>query len=1499
MAPSGPLHGAKWDGWLLYMRLHRWSDWVVVYVLALLFFGWLRLLALPIYAAKWASAFHDNWAWKCVGLALGAMQDVCVVTALCLMLWPFDALSLVVERSWGRWHRSHHPPTASTPARDQESRSDGQHQAGARVPRPRDTRTEEEQGVLVAAADMAARMVRLIVYAAVFLIAVVLFCADNVVLRSRKMRFTVELLAMYQREKDAVHQLEIADEEWALLHGVIALACVFAILFGLLGAVWLNLAEWEICSTILCLLGGRQRGKQQRYKRVKLDEVEANEQDKQQGEQELATNPTRSRRLSILVVVLLVPLLWLGTTLALSKVLPSLVAVIALNASLNEPARLLFGVEFFSQRMMSVDKPVGLLLDANTEQFELFSPDALYRRTLGFQGPKAFDVRVEADERPNVLILTIESFRYRDSRYLLQNMSEEFVGNVTLTPNFDKWAQRGVGFRNFWSTWRTSRSLETTLFGQLPYDSVTSTGTTGGRNGTKLSGIPHLLKELGYNCTFTTGSRTDYDDWDTFLPSHGFDTVVDMNKMIEITENEMDIDWNHGDRMMSYWGLHDDLSFEVLLHILKQKEEATPKQPWFVNHYTISSHVPFDEKPDWYYRNLHSLPDFSSLYKGHEHSELIQHYAEMRYFTDLVFGRLMTQLENLGILNNTIVFVLGDHGQAPEKGSSTPEVDQVSATCVAAALIAQGRLGSHNGTIIDGPAAQYDVLNTIADIVGIPQNGFLQSGVGQSLLRQIAADRVVYANNPATNMAAIQGHTRIEFFPEMSDAMRVYNTEFDYFQQHDVLTALTPHRIQEITRICDTGRLLSAYFKHRWDQQCILAPTCATAVCVWWRRDQRLELLGIPMNCIGLARIWSAAVARPTAVRAFGHLTAPALAPRWVVAAQAVDARWYSSAKNNSGGKWGFINERIRARVVSVVGEDGKMQDDVPIGKALQQAKALGLDLVQVSQNGAKVVCRMFDAQKRLFNMKKAAKQAKAKPEKEMIFSVKIAEHDMQFKVDQVKKFLTKGHKVKVTIKFGKEYHLKDKAPKEMETVTELIGEAGQPDAIRDQFGGIYRFFTPVAAKRSTARKLPVRDVMGAPPANAAAAKPADAKKKQLKKQASVGNISEEVEDALNTLPHMNVSEVYFLLQHQHSPASTLPAHETAYKDELMAYIKKYNMTPFYKAVCKEFNWPVDEALLSEMTKSNEEELKLLEERLKDAQENLGDIEVLDALWAKARMYSRIGDKEAALEAFGVAGEKPQSSNQKIMVALHIIRIGLFFADFELVEQYIKKATELIDEGGDWDRRNRLKVYEGCYLLMTRDFKKASKLFQASVATFTATELMTYNKMIFYCIITCVMSSGRVELKKHIVDSPEVLAVIGEIPHLTDFLNGLYECNYKRFFTAMVDLQPHILRDKYLWTHVRFMYRELRVLAYAQFLEAYRSVTMDSMAQAFGVSVEFLDTELARFIAAGRLNAKIDKVGGVIETNRPDSKNAQYQDAIKKGDLLLNRIQKLARVINV
>jgi 26S proteasome regulatory subunit N7 len=78
-----------------------------------------------------------------------------------------------------------------------------------------------------------------------------------------------------------------------------------------------------------------------------------------------------------------------------------------------------------------------------------------------------------------------------------------------------------------------------------------------------------------------------------------------------------------------------------------------------------------------------------------------------------------------------------------------------------------------------------------------------------------------------------------------------------------------------------------------------------------------------------------------------------------------------------------------------------------------------------------------------------------------------------------------------------------------------------------------------------------------------------------------------------------------------------------------------------------------------------------------------------------------------------------------------------------------------------------------------------------------------------------------------------------------------------------------------------------------------RSVTLEGVAAAFGVSGGFMDAELARFIASRRLNAKINKVTGVVESTRPNTKNARYEDVLRRGDALMSRVQRLARALDV
>ena len=81
--------------------------------------------------------------------------------------------------------------------------------------------------------------------------------------------------------------------------------------------------------------------------------------------------------------------------------------------------------------------------------------------------------------------------------------------------------------------------------------------------------------------------------------------------------------------------------------------------------------------------------------------------------------------------------------------------------------------------------------------------------------------------------------------------------------------------------------------------------------------------------------------------------------------------------------------------------------------------------------------------------------------------------------------------------------------------------------------------------------------------------------------------------------------------------------------------------------------------------------------------------------------------------------------------------------------------------------------------MATRDFKKAAELFLESLSTFSTTELFSYNTFIFYTVLTAVIALDRVTLHQKVIHAPEILTVLAAIPHLSPFLNGLYECKYK------------------------------------------------------------------------------------------------------------------------
>ena len=115
-------------------------------------------------------------------------------------------------------------------------------------------------------------------------------------------------------------------------------------------------------------------------------------------------------------------------------------------------------------------------------------------------------------------------------------------------------------------------------------------------------------------------------------------------------------------------------------------------------------------------------------------------------------------------------------------------------------------------------------------------------------------------------------------------------------------------------------------------------------------------------------------------------------------------------------------NERIRALDVQVIGSDGGNLGTLPLNKAIELAKEEGLDLIEISPNANPPVCKIMDMGKYKYDLQKKANVAKKKQKTVSLKEIKLRPgtdvHDYNFKIKNARKFITKGDKVKFTVKF-------------------------------------------------------------------------------------------------------------------------------------------------------------------------------------------------------------------------------------------------------------------------------------------------------------------------------------------------------------------------------------------------------------------------------------------------------------------------------------------------
>jgi len=138
------------------------------------------------------------------------------------------------------------------------------------------------------------------------------------------------------------------------------------------------------------------------------------------------------------------------------------------------------------------------------------------------------------------------------------------------------------------------------------------------------------------------------------------------------------------------------------------------------------------------------------------------------------------------------------------------------------------------------------------------------------------------------------------------------------------------------------------------------------------------------------------------------------------------------------------VNERIRAREIRLIDENGEMMGVMPPGRALDIARERNLDLVEVSPNAMPPVCKLMDYGR--FKYEQAKKENEARKHqktitlKEIRMRPRTDEHDVAVKTRKIQEFLAEGDKVRVSVQFkGAEMRHPDLGRKLLDQIADVL----------------------------------------------------------------------------------------------------------------------------------------------------------------------------------------------------------------------------------------------------------------------------------------------------------------------------------------------------------------------------------------------------------------------------------------------------------------------------
>jgi arylsulfatase A-like enzyme len=229
--------------------------------------------------------------------------------------------------------------------------------------------------------------------------------------------------------------------------------------------------------------------------------------------------------------------------------------------------------------------------------------------------------------------------------FVLESVSAEYIGaygsTVALTPEIDRYSKGARLFSSMYAHAPTTESALVSLLLSI-YPSLSYRGLTAPYPGIPLPSLSSELHRRGYRTAFFSASDNRFQSFDEFLSYRNFDVVADQSslKCTPTAPGAKTVNWP------SKYGIDD----ECLVWELGDWVRQTPGRPFLAILWTMQTHYPY-------------------MFSGAERQFVVGDKALNRYLnalhhSDQVFGKLMQTLNEQGLLDSTLVVVVGDHGEA-------------------------------------------------------------------------------------------------------------------------------------------------------------------------------------------------------------------------------------------------------------------------------------------------------------------------------------------------------------------------------------------------------------------------------------------------------------------------------------------------------------------------------------------------------------------------------------------------------------------------------------------------------------------------------------------------------------------------------------------------------------------------------------------------------------------------------------------------------------------